>query len=353
MFYSCFRITLYSYEEIREARTEDFNLYNECGEIAQDDLTVEFLPVIVLRFFFLRLSDLPRYTSPATRKVYIYAQKVFWDWDLEINYSLLVRATAILVSERHCALTVSPEAEALDIDLDQVKMLGPKPDARFMKSSILCARNLHAIGGDARVKTAFNILQELASGGNLDYNHKAIQTMADSHRTEMETIERMGAHIVPYDSVAKITEMLGVYYKDIDVYRTQLNALRTTATTADFITRAANLTASYDKTAVQEAKVDFRKAMDDYQRSSLVLDDQLKAFNDARDNFENKRRAFQEGLEAEQRNAFIKGALKMVQNMLMIASKVASGDIFFAGAKMMQMGKALTCPQGLPFKWPK
>ena len=69
--------------------------YAPCGNIENEEDYGNVGEDVVLRFFFFRLSNLPTYVGTNAKRVYLYAQTLVIDRDVEVDYSLLIRARQV------------------------------------------------------------------------------------------------------------------------------------------------------------------------------------------------------------------------------------------------------------------
>lgn len=59
-----------------------------------------------MRFFHLKLSDLHKFVGEVPGRVLVYAQTIVIDASLTVQYSLLLRATSILIDRSQGDLSI-------------------------------------------------------------------------------------------------------------------------------------------------------------------------------------------------------------------------------------------------------
>ena len=93
-----YRLTIFSHEEVETMAQEPVcadDCYKPCGNIENEEDYGNVGEDVVLRFFFIRLSDLPNYVGDNPKRVYLYAQTVVIDYDFTATYALLINARQV------------------------------------------------------------------------------------------------------------------------------------------------------------------------------------------------------------------------------------------------------------------
>ena len=139
-----FRVIIHSGTEIQtpiDDVTCAEGCYKACSEISQDDDLINKGSDVTLRFFYLHLSDLPKYVGTNAKRVFVYAQTVLIDENMELPFALLLRTRQLFVDRSRASYigvmgTVTAE---LDIDFSN-QIPDPEPDTLHQKQSMMCAR---------------------------------------------------------------------------------------------------------------------------------------------------------------------------------------------------------------------
>lgn len=71
--------------------------YRDCGDIANEAGFSNVGDDVILRWFHFRLSDLNDYIGTNPKRVFIYAQTIIFDVDIDVEFSLFIRARQVCI----------------------------------------------------------------------------------------------------------------------------------------------------------------------------------------------------------------------------------------------------------------
>ncbi len=91
-------MTIFSYAEIETLSEEPIcadDCYTPCGNIDNEEDYGNVGENVILRFFFFRMSELYKYVGDNPKRVYIYAQTVIIDYDVNVDFALLIHSRQV------------------------------------------------------------------------------------------------------------------------------------------------------------------------------------------------------------------------------------------------------------------
>ncbi len=94
------RLVIHSNTEIAILQKDpscENDCYQACGNIANEDGLSNIGDDVILRWFHFRLSDLHKYVGNNPKRVYVYAQTVIIDEDIDVEFSLFIRARQVSI----------------------------------------------------------------------------------------------------------------------------------------------------------------------------------------------------------------------------------------------------------------
>jgi hypothetical protein len=244
------------------------NCYSLCG-----DLTTQFSGAQVLigtdqkiRTFFLNISQLSSLVNSAAKRVYVYAQTVVIDTDLQLPYSLQIYTRQLILNQTRGGNVVrlNTSSEPLQIDFSDRNSFGISADSTFAKQSFMCARILMDSAIQDNISTGWAILDDLtrSSPGCYDAEQCAWLNGVIFFNTFLTGTQRQNVRFVPYYSKFYFVRVLTLYYDRILVYKTDFDQLHNAKTTAsDFQQAVDSLNAIYVTTSVHETKTVFDTAI--------------------------------------------------------------------------------------------
>ena len=156
---------------------------------------------LVLRKFYIALSEINGYVDDAIRKVEVYTRTLLIDSDLTTTYSLLIRAEHILVAgEGQFQILIGDDSHELDKNIIDIKDKGPKPKLEQMKDSLTCAYSLASTGDTNDREMAFHVLSEISNSNINDDDHAehSVIALASSYLFQLELHARNIRIAPPY-----------------------------------------------------------------------------------------------------------------------------------------------------------
>nr|A0A1U9VX91.2 RecName: Full=Glycerotoxin paralog 1; Short=GLTx paralog 1 [Glycera tridactyla] len=309
------RLVLYSAEEVQFHDVQN-DYADTCGEIKRIDGESDRSGDLILHFFHFRLSQLAKHTSDRASRVYIYAQKVVIDCDIQVQFSLMIRATKIVVSTgKVFKILVGSESSQIEMDVDDVKNNGPPRNLQQMKDSLQCARMLAQSWDDTeKQKLAFNILHEMTSPTAGNEAQRSVQTMASALKLQLEGMFKNDIHHVPSYSAAYFTYLMKADSDIVNAYAARLNALEVITTSRDdFLNYTQELEKIHQDTSIAQAKKRFDETMKLYKKEDLVYTKLQAAYDTALTNLRGVIPTFRKSIEAQEDHLRFKALLSFLE----------------------------------------
>ena len=134
-------------------------LYQECGDMGDFEVRDAAMPWYILRFYYIRLSDLKKFVPMSPKRLDVYTHVLHIDDDFDAYFGLVIRTSMIWLDiQRDYRINVPFKAPELELDFDSVKVNGPPADLEFMKQSFECAKTLWNSGEKDKAWSAITLL---------------------------------------------------------------------------------------------------------------------------------------------------------------------------------------------------
>ncbi len=271
--------------------------YTQCGNIYNED-NIDKGEHVLLRFFYLKLSDLPKFVGSKPKQVLVHAQTVLIDSDVYVDYALLIHARQIILN-RNQAFTISVSSSAPDLDINTAHTIlnGPYPDLLHQKLSYMCARILLEEKVSTSNNLAWAILREISESSGDTREQRAFIASTRTYIGELVGLSRSDIHYVPQYTKSHLVEILDTYYKQIYVYKNDYDRLLDSTTSdTDFISYSEKMHNIYSDTDLKEAEDSFETTIKNIHAANASYTRIRVEYEHARDQLEIARKVFEEGI---------------------------------------------------------
>jgi len=244
--------------------------YQPCGALNMANQVIGNERKITIRKFAVRYSEVITMLHGKTpTQVNIYAQALFIDTNLVLDYALMIRARQIFIDRHHAALIqVTSKASNLDVNSSEWKRItrdGPHPEMFFERLSYTCAQMLINTKEQKYINIGHAIINDLIVPLRKDKEHEAMIRAFMAIRSKMLGVDFTNTHLVPMYTKNHLVKILNTYYRQISIYKNDYDRLTDSKTLyKDFLNLAKKMNDNHKETVVNEAKVKLRNVESKY-----------------------------------------------------------------------------------------
>ena len=126
---------------------------------------------------------------------------------------------------------------------------------------------------------------------------KSVQRLARSHKARLEGVNRNNIHIVPVYTKTHLAKLLETYYKEISIYKRNLEVIQiTTSITSEFVKSAKGMNEVFTSTSVDEASVALQSIKRVFNQSCAIQDAMYDKFKESREMLHKAEQEFRKGI---------------------------------------------------------
>ena len=220
--------------------------------------------MLMLKYLFLLF---PAYPDKA-RRVYVFAQTVFFDASTSFPWSLYIRARQIVIDyEANPWLQFDHTGPTFPDDVGDAMIYGIPSDLTFQKLSLLCAQMLVSSEVEDYNRVGWNILDDMARDRSYTIEQGFFLDNVRAARTAFTSIGRNDMHWVPYFDKNHYLNTLENIYQQITIYNEEFEEMMDEFMECEtFKDRASTLIGIWTDTVLAEAQI-----IMDYFRDNLQI----------------------------------------------------------------------------------
>lgn len=246
------------------------NCYRKCGDIYHPEGIKIGNEEVILRFFFFDMKQLSNYVSANTTRVYIYAQTVLLDQNLELKYALHIKTRQLFINLANSKyIHIDKNAPSLEYDMNNYKIHGPNQDNLHARQSWMCANMLFE--ENPKSNQAYSIIDFISNSYSDQEESKDLFGTFRSQKIQLIGLLRKNIRPVPFYSKQFFLHLLDNYYDKISIYKDYFDVILDEKTDIkDFIEKVEQMIRIHTEANIEDADLALTAAINAIESSNAT-----------------------------------------------------------------------------------